>query len=266
MLSLSVVPSKGELNNVVFTENFEGASLDSAKWIVLEDTNYTGYPAYGGSVSLADGTLVLSSDGPGFPFVYSVANPFPTSGDFEIEFTMQFTCIADYGCGVEISNAAPYLSGSWARNSIVDFWGEAVNDENAVIVGHLFGSEVYLINAPGFKPSTSEHIYKVTYINGTYSLYADGLFVAEKQSFERPNTISLGCPPLRGIPPSPETWARWSYWGWDTLKIDYVKVSSPSLFDFGSISATTILIVVAVVVFLAGVGAGYYVYSTKRKR
>jgi hypothetical protein len=52
-------------------------------------------------------------------------------------------------------------------------------------------------------------------------------------------------------------WAMYSYWGWDILKIDYVKVGTPQSsnslsFDFGSISTTTIAIFV--VAFLAGIG------------
>ena len=80
-----LAPSKAQTNDTFFTENFEGTSLDAAKWSVSENTNQSGYPAYGGSVELADGSLTLSSNGSSFPFIYSTINPFPVTGDFDIE-------------------------------------------------------------------------------------------------------------------------------------------------------------------------------------
>ena len=210
--------------NTFFIENFDGTSLDTAKWLVLENTDYSGAPAYGGSVKIADGHIDLSSDGPSFPFVCSLQDPFPTSGNFEFEFTVEYTCIADYASRVGISNAAPYEGGKWNGMDLIDVKADDIGNEATAIRINFFGTEVYKSTVQGFKPSAPEHIFKVNYINGTYTLYADGIFVAEKQSFERPNTIFLGSPPKPGVPISPENWEQWGYWGWSSFKVDYIRV------------------------------------------
>lgn len=39
-----LAPSKAETNNIFFTENFDGPRLDTAKWVISENTNQSGYP------------------------------------------------------------------------------------------------------------------------------------------------------------------------------------------------------------------------------
>jgi hypothetical protein len=226
---IPLVPSKAQTNNTFFTENFDGTSLDTSKWIVSENTNQSGYPAYGGSVKLTDGSLTLSSNGSSFPFIYSTVNPFPITGDFEIELSMQYTCIGDLGCGVMLSNGAPSLDANWHNYKIITIWAHDQGPETTIIFVQFFNSVVYQMSVPGFKPSSPEHIYKITYINGTYNIYVDSIFVGKSESQQRPNMIVLGNPPNPDVPrppTGPTGMAEWGYWGWSSFKVNYISVSN----------------------------------------
>nr|ACD50079.1 unknown [uncultured crenarchaeote MCG] len=140
---------------------------------------------------------------------------------------MEYTCIADLSNGLIIANAAPYVSGKWNEIELLRVKADDVgniNEEMTAISILFFGSEVYNTKVPGFKPSAPKHIFKVNYINGTYSLYADGVFVAEKQSFEKPNAIVLGNANQAGNPVSAGSWEQWGYWGWSSFKVDHIRV------------------------------------------
>jgi hypothetical protein len=224
-----LTPSKAQTNDTFFTENFDGTSLDAAKWTVSENTNQSGYPAYGGSVKLTDGSLTLSSNGSSFPFIYSSVNPFPETGDFEIEISMQYTCIGDLGCGIMLSNGAPSLDANWHNYKIITIWAHDQGPETTIIFIQFFNSTVYQIPVPGFKPSSPEHIYKITYIDGTYNIYVDSIFVGKAESQQRPNMIVLGNPPNPDVPRSPTGptgMEEWGYWGWSSFKINYISVNS----------------------------------------
>src|SRR4030067_2134105 len=67
-----------------FYENFEGTDVDTQKWAVQENTNLSGYPAWGGSIRVNDSCVWLSSDGSVFPWISTVTNPFPASGGFVV--------------------------------------------------------------------------------------------------------------------------------------------------------------------------------------
>jgi hypothetical protein len=237
LISLSLLvlvvlaPSNGETENAFFTENFEGTTLDPSKWLISENTNQSGYPAYGGSIKLADSHLLLSSSGSSFPFIYSASNPFPTSGDFEIEFAVEYDCIADLGCGVMISHGIPSLDENWHKYKIVTLWAHDQGPETTMIFVQVFDSLVYQITVPGFKPSSPEHIYKIRYVNGTYIIHVDGISVAKVQSQLRPNMIVLGNPPNPEVPrppTGPTGMAEWGYWGWSSFKVDYISVGMPT--------------------------------------
>lgn len=224
-----LAPSKAETNNIFFTENFDGPRLDTAKWVISENTNQSGYPSYGGSVKLADGSLTLSSNGSSFPFIYSTVNPFPASGDFEIEVSIQYTCIGDLGCGVMLSNGLPSLDADWHNYKIITIWAHDQGPETTIIYIQFLNSLIYQIPVPGFKPSSPEHNYKITYINGTYSIYVDSAFVGKAESKQRPNMIVLGNPPNPEVPRSPSGptgMEMWGYWGWSTFKVNYISISA----------------------------------------
>lgn len=209
-----------------FYDYFEGRNLDPEKWMMCENTNMSGYPANGGSVQMDNGFLTLSSSGSSFPFIYSTANPFPSSGDFEVEFAVTYTCIGDLGCGIMLSNVFPPLDTNWHNYKIITLWAHDQGPDNTVIYIEFFGSLVYKMNVAGFKPSSPQHIYKISYSNETYSIYVDGVLVGRRGSQQRPNTIVFGNPPNPEVPRSPQELLVWGYWGWSSFKIDYITVNN----------------------------------------
>jgi hypothetical protein len=223
-LTLSV-KALGEADDTVFAEDFEESSLNPDRWIVAENTDMSGYPAYGGSVKVKDGCLLLSSNGSSFPFIHSAVNPFPVSGDFEIEFAVTYSCIGDAGCGIMIASGIPTLDNTW-HNKIVTLWAHDQGPNNAIIYVEFFNSLVYKMNVSGFKPSSPPHVYKVIYSNGTYDLYVDGVSVATAESQQRPNVIVLGHPPIPWVPQTPQWMDEWGYWGWSSFEVDYISVKA----------------------------------------
>ena len=100
-LLISATP-KAEASNTTFFDDFEGTTVDTAKWAVQKNTNLSGYPAYGGAIKVSEGDLYLSSDGSTFPWISTIEDPFPATGDFSVTFNVTYTCIGDWGDGVVI--------------------------------------------------------------------------------------------------------------------------------------------------------------------
>jgi len=94
----------------LFSEHFDGAAVNSEKWVVQENTNMSGHPAYGGSVEVADGYLSFSINGSTFSWVYTRTTPFPSTGDFSVEFNLTYTCIGIGVTASKFSATSPHLT------------------------------------------------------------------------------------------------------------------------------------------------------------
>ncbi|MDX2167881.1 MAG: hypothetical protein SF182_12480 [Deltaproteobacteria bacterium] len=84
--------------NLLFGEEFSGASLDAQRW----SSAANGFPESATRVSdgaLAIGTREAALD---FPFVESNASPFPASGDVRLEIALRYTGIGVNGGGVGV--------------------------------------------------------------------------------------------------------------------------------------------------------------------
>ena len=208
-----------------FSDHFDGA-IDSGKWLVQENTNMSGYPAYGGVVRVMDSQISLSSDGSGFPCITTAINPFPAYGNFSVEFGLTYTCISDWGNGLWVSNG-PFIYTEEAKSSNVIFQLWADNDGYDVVSirVYLFGDRVYFSEIYGWEPSAPKHVFRLDYSEGVYTVFVDSVQVAYVSSQVRPDTIGFGHPPKYDIPFSPEHVAS-VVGGWGSLKIDYIKVTS----------------------------------------
>jgi hypothetical protein len=222
--------TKAESSSTFFSDHFEGSTVDPSKWIVQENANMSGLPAWGGQVAVVNSSICLSSNGTSFPYVHTVSNPFPSSGDFAIQFNMTYTCIGDLGCGLMISNGTPTLEssgafGSWLfpsdtwHNRIFTLWAGDKSPTLSTIYIELFNSVVWEMDVSGFKPSTSSHLYKLAYSQGVYHVFVDGVEVASEVSLVLPNTITLGHAPVYYIPIANAT-----DWGWCQFKVDYIAM------------------------------------------
>ncbi len=227
-----------------FSDHFDGSTVDTSKWQVYEqNVDLSGSPAWGGNITVANSYLYMSSNGSAFPLIQTINNPFPSSGDFVLQFTLQYTCIADWGDGLMLGNGTPTLSptdGTW-HNKIFDVWaadkgtimdpqtGKFVSNNQTNIYIELLNNAVYEVDYSGFKPSSPEQTYELRYINGTYSVFENGNQVAQAQSDVRPTTILVGEPAIFDLPVSPQDVATWgSWWGWTSFQLDNITVQQIS--------------------------------------
>jgi hypothetical protein len=226
--------TEGAYANAAFVDHFDGTALDPAKWVVQENTNMTAYPAYGGSVEVANSHVVLSSTGSGFPCVTSAVNPFPTTGDFTIVFEFTYTCISDWGNGLWFS-VGPFVAERNTSNSNVIFqlWAGNLDYDQAAIFVNLMGKQVYRTIVYGWEPSASTQTFKLQYSGETYILFIDDIEVASTESDMRPDTIGFGHPPAYYLPFSPSHVGS-VIGGWSSFTIDYIKLLEPT-----SISVST---------------------------
>jgi hypothetical protein len=207
-----------------FSEHFDGV-IDPETWLVQENTNMSGYPAYGGVVRVADSQISLSSDGSGFPCVTTAVNPFPTSGNFSVEFALTYTCISDWGNGLWISDG-PRIKKDEEKptNVIFGVWADNDDFDKVSIRAELFGVLIYFSEIYGWEPSAPTHVFRLDYSEGSYTVFVDSVEIASVSSQVRPDTIGFGHPPTYYIPFSPGHVAS-VVGGWGSFKIEYIKVT-----------------------------------------
>ncbi len=236
LFSLSIAASGlnfsfAQETNQSFSDHFDGTTIDPAKWTAQENTNMSGYPAYGGSVQIANSTVILSSNGSTFPCVYSATNPFPTTGDFAVEFDFTYSHISDWGDGLWMTSGPQWTvpaSGVYSATMIFKLWADNNQSFSRVrLLVALMGKEVWASYINGWEPDAPTHIFKLEYVSGVYTLYVDQTEVASAQSQERPNSIGFGHPPIYYLPFSSEHVGQ-VMGGWTRFKIDYIRMVEPA--------------------------------------
>lgn len=175
-----------------FHEDFNAATLDPAIWSV----------AGGGTVSLSGGQMSLSAGcGEVFPYVSTVQNPFPATGDFliQVRFTYPLPQTGGNGFGAK---------GTW--NNPFVFQGFAVWQDFCCGGLRMYLGDGQVIPIAG-APETTEHLYEWRYVSGIYYAYVDGVLKGMAPSNYRPTGIFIGHPPT-------------SYCPWTQQRTDYVHV------------------------------------------
>jgi hypothetical protein len=81
-----------------FEEKFSSATLDTQKWQIFEN---------GGTIVPLNPGLQLQSNSYRFPFLISQGNPFPSTGDFEVEISFRYASATGYGTGITIGSCCP---------------------------------------------------------------------------------------------------------------------------------------------------------------
>ncbi len=212
--------------NVVFFEDFNGSALDTSVWMVQENTNLSRFPAWGGAIAVNDSCVWLSSEGSVFPWINTIANPFPSSGDFAVTWQLTYTTIADWGDGFVIYCPPHDDPSNPYRDRALTLWAGDHGPDATSIYIELFGNVAWSLEVPGFRPTSEAHLYRLEYRQGIYVVYVDGKTVASQASQVRPDGIGIGHPPVSTLPNSPESTQMWAYWGWTSSKTDYVKVET----------------------------------------
>lgn len=175
----------------VFHDDFNGTSLDLSKW------NVQG----AGSITVAGGYSTQSAGcSQQFPYVTTVANPFPAAGDFLIRVGFSYPSPSDGGNGFGATTGFTLGlpgTGYWV-------WQDYCCGGLRAVCGDL----VVPIAPAG---DTNYRVYEWRYIGGVYSLYVDNVFMASDESTFRPEGFFFGHPPF-------------SYCPWTTQQIDFVHI------------------------------------------
>ena len=168
-----------------------------------------------GAIDVRNGVASFSSNFPRvFPYVWRGPpvrrSPIPISGDFSIEFRVQYFAFGGSGSGVKVRRwQSSEPEGNNPPNSeeetVLRIWADRS------VYARVLGARVDVGDPTEF------HTYLLTYVGGAYSLYVDGtLRLGPVASDIRPNTILLG----NAVHPhnfSSE---------WTGFNVDYVRVEA----------------------------------------
>jgi hypothetical protein len=227
ILPIPLARAQSSMGTPYFLDHFDQPFLDASKWVVTENTNLSGYPAYGGRVQVNGSRLLLSSNGSSFPWITTVSNPFPETGGFVFEAKFGYSNVSDLGDGMVITGGdlpVWYNDTSYQTiQSVFWVWTDS-QGTRATLLGHTVwrlqsGSTRY---QSSYGPQ-SMHIFNLAYLDGVYTLAVDGNIVAQEYSEMRPNRISFGHPYYYYVPFSPEIVKK--SWGWTSSMADYVQTA-----------------------------------------
>jgi len=197
----------------VFQEDFEGARLDDSRWA---------WDLGSGAATLSRGVLELRSTGSRYPYIYTVANPFPKNGHFQITFRFRYAEVGVCGVGVIMTSYLVPLGLPQEETAALQQDAEAYgiqagawqDRENGLLLWYRSGPERRDIPLSGATTSWNEMM--IRYSGDRYRLYMNGVLVySSAETLYRPRLIWIGHPADLG------TGCQWS-----TLEIDHVRVDS----------------------------------------
>jgi hypothetical protein len=163
----------------ILYDEFNGLSLDPARWSV----------SGGGTVSVADGALALSASCGLFPYVTTVNNPFPATGDFYVRVGFRYTSPQAGGNGFGVTNG--WAIGGPGRGCWV--WQDYCCGGLRAVCGDLL---VTIANAP----ESGYHVYEWRCVNSVYQFFFDGVLLATNSSSFRPTGFFIGSPAINYCP------------------------------------------------------------------
>ena len=213
-LTFNSAAVEGQGSEILFSDHFDGSTIDTAKWSVQSN---------GGSVTVANSYVSLSSDGSSFPLVTSAVNPFPASGDFAIEFDIQYTRIEGWGTGFWISKGPFEPSENNLGANVMQVWAQVDGNVGAVYMG-ILGNSIYKseYHWNPYGPLNSNALrFRLQCTKGLYTVYLNGVALASIQSPLRPDTVGFGHPPAFWVP---RPWAG----QWTSFKINSIRMLQPS--------------------------------------
>lgn len=220
ILMLTVISAGvGNAAITVFSDNFDGTEIDQTKWTSPDPFRYyqysgpygpTGYwttppnnPSYGTATASNSWLSLRNGYSTVFPCVESRYNPFPETGNFYFETKMRYDGSSPHGTGFQMRRAD---SDNPVENIIFSIWQDSGIPLSISFLGYGWS---------GMRPDLAEHVYRIEYVDGNYTLWIDGSKKAGPfASSVRPNKMWFGNP----------VYAWWGYNNWTNLSVDYVSV------------------------------------------
>jgi hypothetical protein len=213
LLVVKLEPSNAEVTHPLVFDHFNGNAVDLSKWTIEQgQTNFTGL------VTVANSTIQLTSDSGGFPRVVSSVDPFPTSGDFALEFDLTYTQITSAGTGIWVSQGSfvPYESN--VNANIMQVWASTLDGLTINFLTHdVYQNALYTHSTPFGYWNTSLLTIRLQNVKGVYTLFLNGAVVTSGESNLRPDVFGMGMPPLQN---SNEHYGQ----PWTSFKIDQIRI------------------------------------------
>jgi hypothetical protein len=206
------VPTPSPQPVVTFQDDFNGSAINTSVWEA---------DAGSGTILVGNGVLTLSSSGRSYPYLRTIYNPFPASGNFRATF--RFRYLQTLTCGVGIIAASyivpPRLSQEETTNR------ERAAESSGMAVGvwqdGTYGMQYWLRSGVDREEiqlgiNTKWNQTVIEYLDGKYYLYLNGnLIYTSRMIPYRPIHIWIGHPAeLSGD------------CLWSSLEIDYIAVES----------------------------------------
>jgi hypothetical protein len=130
-------------------------------------------------VTSGGGLVAVSGSGASrFPYVQSVSNPFPATGDFSLYCKAKYTSIGTAGTGACVGSQLSQLAGGSSSGTTFAWWGDAGYSEVFIATMNLWSSlgannqNLYLNSTPS---TGTTHEYETCVIGSTVTTYRDGV-------------------------------------------------------------------------------------------
>jgi hypothetical protein len=161
---------------IVFQEEFNDAVLDPDKWDVFLNN---------GTYSL-NGESIVFPGGADQPFIRTKDNPFPLTGEFELEMGIQYTSPNGAGSGVSLSFVQQPNTPAW-DNQPISIWQDNCCGGFRVL---RFGTNAYIFSLS----DTSYHTVRIHYDGSVFNVYLDDQLRYTTPQLDRPGGLWLGHP------------------------------------------------------------------------
>jgi hypothetical protein len=206
LLSVFLIPTctQAQTEKLFFSDNFNGNTIDTNKWDVALN---------GGSLNVENNFVELSSEGSSFPSVYAKGSHIPASGDFAIEFTMQYSSFGLLGTGFWVTQGKFESHDGDPAANILEVWGDT--QKGAIVGSAMIGQPVWYANASNLFYS---YTFRLQYSNNTYTLYINGAQICSAYSDLRADSIGFGNPNL-----SPQIPGHWT-----SIKVNSINIYGTS--------------------------------------
>jgi len=197
-----------------FNEEFNAGFTNPSTWTTTQNE---------GTISFITGdTIILSSDGGSFPFLYTNTNVFP-NGNFKITIDLQYLRSGPgYGDGIVITNNIPPngTTHPGPEHGIIGIWQDP-SDGLFIQVNYLCPdtnpgcSTVSLKPFQSFLEDLNPHILEIEYVEQVYKIFLDDdLKFTSLPTLNRPTAVWLGNTAF--VDPD----------GWSSFEIDYIRIES----------------------------------------
>jgi hypothetical protein len=207
-------------SNLIFHDDFNGASVDASKWTVKQNVN----GGHGGTIDVGNSFLTLSSQGTSFPMICTANNPFQNTTEWTLEFDITYNSISMLGSGFMVSKGSYFPYDNVNITTFLQIWSYGQSFVDFYFMGFTrdLSDRASVVSTV---PYTQTFLVKLISENGTYSLFVNGVLLSSQKSELQPDRIIIGHPEASIIPFSDDT--AWCSFKMNSISI-YDNTASPT--------------------------------------